>query len=194
MPATLKTRRFTVDEYYRMAAVGILDPHERVELIEGEIVQMAAIGSRHAECVDRLARLFIRGIGDRGTVRIQNPVRLSSHSEPEPDVTVVRRRPEGYAAHHPGPRDVLLVVEVAETTLPFDLLVKAPLYATAGIGEYWVVDIEGDRIEAYRQPGDGGYDATTRHGRGEALSPAAFPDLDVAVDEVLPPQTGEAAP
>jgi Uma2 family endonuclease len=141
LPATVTTRRFSVDEYHRMAEAGVLQPTERVELIEGKIVQMAAIGSRHAECVDRLNRILVQGIEDRGTVRVQNPVRLSDHSEPEPDIALVRPRPEGYADRHPGPDDALLIVEVADTTLTLDREVKMPLYARAGIPECWTVDL-----------------------------------------------------
>lgn len=187
MLATVATRRFTVDEYYCMAEAGIFAPGERVELIEGEIIPMAAIGSRHAEWVDRLNRLFVLGLGDRATVRVQNPVHLTSVSEPEPDIVVACRRPAGYAAHHPGPEDTILIVEVGDTTRALDRDVKGPLYAEAGIPEYWIVDLEEDRIDVHRRPDGGRYAEITRHGRGEVLRALAFPDLDVAVDDVLPP-------
>lgn len=187
MRATLTTRRFSVDEYYRMAEAGILDPGERVELIEGEIVRMAAIGSRHASCVNRLNRLLGRLVGDRAAVRIQSPVRLSEMSEPEPDVALVRPRADDYASAHPGPADVLLLIEVADATEGLDRTVKGPLYARAGIREYWLVDLPGDRMVVHREPGEGGYGRGSVHSRSEALRPDAFPDLEVAIADVLPP-------
>lgn len=194
MPATVTTRRFNVEEYHRMAEAGVLHPAERVELIEGEIVQMAAIGSRHAECVDRLTRLFVRGIEDQGTVRVQNPVRLSDHSEAEPDIALVRHRPEGYADRHPGPGDTLLIIEVAETTLAVDREVKIPLYARAGVPECWIVDLDADVALLYRTPQGREYAHAERHHRGERVRPGAFPHLHLAVDEILPPPRQPSGP
>jgi len=187
MQAILTTRRFNVDEYYRMAEAGILDPNERVELIEGEIVRMAAIGSRHASCVNRINRLLVPLVGDRALVQIQGPVRLSDMSEPEPDVALLRPRADDYASAHPGPADVLLVIEVADTTEGLDRAVKGPLYARAGIREYWLVDLAGDRITVHRKPGEGGFGRVSVHGRSETVRPEAFPDLEVAISDVLPP-------
>lgn len=186
MPVTTTTRPFTVDEYYRMAEAGILAPGERVELIEGEIVRMAAIGSRHAGTVMRLNRLLTKGVEARGLMAVQSPVRLDDLSEPEPDVGVLRPRADDYTATHPGPDDVLLVVEVADTTLTFDRDTKTPLYAAAGIPEYWLVNLPDDRIEVFREPAGEGYGRVTEHHRGDVLRPEAFPDLEVAVDVVLP--------
>jgi Uma2 family endonuclease len=186
MLVPLPRRRFTVDEYYRMAEAGILGAGERVELIEGEIIEMAAIGSRHASTVKRLNRLLIWGVGDRGVVQVQDPVRLSDLSEPEPDIAVLRPRVDDYAAAHPVPADVLLIVEVADTTVGFDREEKAPLYALAGIGEYWLVDLDADQIEVYRNPGAEGYRDVHRYASGDSLRPIAFPDLTLPVDAILP--------
>ena len=134
-----------------------------------------------------LNRLFVLGLADRATVRVQNPVHLSPVSEPEPDVVLARRRPWGYAEGHPGPEDTLLVVEVGETTLALDREVKGRLYAAAGINEYWIVDLEEDRIDVFRRPGDSRYAEIFGHRRGEVLRPLAFPELELAVDDVLPP-------
>jgi Uma2 family endonuclease len=131
MSVPVPKRRFTVDEYYRMAEAGILRPDERVELIEGEIIEMAAIGSRHAAFVKRLNRMLVRGVGARGVVSVQDPVRLSELSEPEPDLAVLEYRADCYAAAHPTPADTLLIVEVADTTLGWDRGRKAPLYAVS---------------------------------------------------------------
>ena len=186
MTSTVATRRFTVDEYYRMAEVGILAPGERVELIEGEIVPMAAIGSRHAGCVNGLTQFFVSGIAGRAVVAIQNPVRLNRRSEPQPDVAVLHPRSDRYAERHPHPEEVFLLVEVAETSAGYDRGTKAPLYARAGIREYWLVDLDAGVVEVHREPSEDGYGAVTRHLPGEALAPLAFPDFGLQVDEILP--------
>jgi Uma2 family endonuclease len=184
MATPLRTRRFTVDEYYRMADAGILGAHERVELIEGEIIRMEAIGSRHAATVTRLDRLF-QTLGGAALVWVQNPVRLSDLSEPEPDVALLQPKSDDYASAHPGPADTLLIVEVSDTTVGFDRGIKAPLYAVSGIREYWLVDIAAETIEVYREPGAAGYRDVTTHRRGEVLHPLAFADFDVPVDAIL---------
>lgn len=186
MSTTLTTRRFTVDEYYRMAEIGILRHGERVELIEGEIVRMEPIGSRHAACVTRLNHRFARALEDRVGVRVQLPVRLDDFSEPEPDIALVRSRPDFYADAHPGPDHVLLVVEVSETTVSFDTGRKAALYAESGIREYWVVDLPADAIVVHRDPEGPSYVSVERHHRGAVLRALAFPELEVPVDSVLP--------
>jgi Uma2 family endonuclease len=186
MSVPLTRRRFTVGEYYRMAETGILGPDERVELIEGEIVTMVAMGSRHAATVTRLTRLFISELGARAHVRAQLPVRLNDLSEPEPDLALVRPRPDDYASAHPGPADVLLIVEVADTTLAFDQKTKLRLYASSGIPEYWIVDLTADRIEVYREPGASGYRDVRRFQRDDTLHAAAFPDVEIAASAILP--------
>lgn len=188
MPATVTTRRFDVEEYHKMAEAGVFHPAERVELLEGEVVRMAPIGSRHAECVDRLTRLFVRGIEDQATVRVQNPVRLSDHSEPEPDIALVLRRPEGYADRHPVPDDTLLIIEVADTTLALDREVKIPLYARAGISECWIVDLVADRVVVHRTPRGREYTHAEHHHRGDWIRPGGFPGLRLAVEDIMPPR------
>lgn len=148
---------------------------------------MEAIGSRHAACVKRLNRLFGRLVTDRALVQVHNPVRLDDFSEPEPDVALVRPRADDYAEGHPGPDDTYLIVEVADTTVELDRDVKARLYATAGIPEYWVVDLPVERIDVRRTPEEDGYLEVSGHERGEVLHPATFPDIAVPVSEVLPP-------
>jgi len=185
MPVPLMRRLFTVDDYYRMAEAGILRHGERVELLEGEIVQMAAIGSRHAGCVNRLTRILVTGVGPEALVTVQNPVRLSDLSEPQPDVAVVRPRPDDYMERHPLPDDVLLVVEVADSSVPVDRERKAPLYATARIPEYWIVDLPAEVVEVYREPAEGRYRAVTRYGKGDRLTLLALPELQMGVEEIL---------
>jgi Uma2 family endonuclease len=177
-------RPFTVAEYYRMGEAGILTEGERVELIEGEIVQMPPIGDLHAWCVNRLTRLFILGVGDAAVVSVQNPFRLSNRSEPVPDVVVMRPRPE-FRGPHPTPSDVLLVIEVSDTTLHYDQRVKLPLYARELVPEVWIADLKGECIWVYSDPSGSGYGVTLILRRGDRIAPAAFPNLEVAVDDIL---------
>ncbi len=190
----LPRRRFTVDEYYRMAEAGILSPEERVELIDGEILQLSPIGDRHQACVDRLNQLFVRRAGDAAIVRVQGPIRLDDRTEPEPDLALLRPRPDFYASGHPRPRDVLLVVEVADTSLAYDRQIKLPRYAQAGIPEAWLLILAdpGDPragqvagLEVYREPSPHGYRSIRRYELGERLAPQALPDLPCTVDELL---------
>src|SRR5438552_12280642 len=146
----VRRRRFTVEEYHRMAEAGILSEDDRVELIEGEIVQMSPIGPRHSACVDRLNALFTSRLRRRAIVRVQNPIVLSRWTEPQPDLTLLRPRADFYAERHPGPADVLLAVEVAETSGVYDRGTKLALYARARIPEVWLVDVRGDRRRLVR--------------------------------------------
>jgi Uma2 family endonuclease len=181
----LKKRLFTAEEYYRMAEAGIISKDERVELIEGEVVAMAAIGSRHAASVDRLNYFLSQRVGGRALVRVQNPIRLDQFSEPQSDIALLRPRADFYAFAHPGPADVFLVVEVADTSVGFDRDVKTPLYARAGIPEAWLVDLTGDYIMVYRKPSVQVYQDVQCLQRGQSLFPEAFPDLILAVEDVL---------
>ena len=176
-------RLFTVEEYHRMAEVGIFHPGERVELIEGEIVQMSPIGPRHAGCVINATRLFITRLGDRAVVSPQNPVVIQPRSEPQPDLLLLRPRAISYSREHPIPEDVLLAVEVADTTVRFDRLVKARLYARAGIAELWLCLTADGIVEVYRAPGSDGYTSVTQRGSGQVVSPLAFPDVGFTVTD-----------
>ena len=182
MAVSVPRRLFTVDEYYEMARVGILKPDERVELLDGEIVRMNPIGSPHAWCVKRLTRIFY-GFEDRFIVSVQDPLRLNDRSEPEPDIVLVQLdTPED---RHPEPQDVLLVIEVADSSIRVDRRRKLPMYARAGIPEYWIVDLNTDRIENYRDPVRSRYRSVTLLARGDAVSPQFAPDLVVDVSTVL---------
>ena len=184
---TPQTRKFTVAEYYRMAEVGILKPDERVELIEGEIIVMAPIGPEHADDVNEFIAVFGPHSPGRFRISIQNPVHLADGSEPQPDAALLRVRPEGYRAAHPTPADVLLVIEVADSSLAYDREVKAHLYGRNNIPETWVRNLPEDCIERFTQPGPEGYAQHTVHHRGETLTPVSFPDLELAVEALLPP-------
>ena len=176
---------FTVDEYYKMAQAGILHEDDRVELLEGEIVEMAPIGSRHAACVKRLNHIFSQSLGGRAIIGVQDPARLSERSEPQPDLTLLRPRPDFYSASHPGPEDVLLLIEVADTTEDYDREIKMPLYALSGIAEVWLVALVSGVIEVYRDPSPDGYREVQRVQREQHISVQAFPDVILVLDEVL---------
>ena len=158
----------SVDAFHRMGETGILGPADRVELIEGEIIDMSPIGVLHAAIVARLASYFSQRLGNAGVVWCQNPLRLDDLSEPEPDIAILRPRADFYTTAHPGPADVLLVIEVADTSLAYDLGTKVPLYARHGIPEVWVIDAATRRTRVFCQPvggreagrpTDGGYAA-----------------------------------
>jgi Uma2 family endonuclease len=185
MAVRVERYRFTVDDYYRMLASGILTEDSRVELIRGEVVAMSPIGSRHAACVKRLVHMLGSQLFGRAILSVQDPVRLSEDTEPQPDVALLRPRADFYASGHPGPGDVLLVVEVAEASADYDRRVKVPLYGQAGIPEAWLVDLGAGVVEVYRRPGRRGYRRVERHGRGSVLTLQAWPDVQMAVDEVL---------
>ena len=185
MAAPLTTRRFTVDEYHRMAEAGILTEDDQVELLDGQIVPMSPIGSHHAGCVNRLTALFTHAAGNAVTVSVQNPVVLGRHHEPQPDLAVLRYRADGYGARLPEAADVLLVIEVTDTTTDRDRERKIPVYARTGIPEAWLVDLTADRIEVHREPTGGDYTQVTTVGRGAALTALALPGIRVSVDEIL---------
>jgi Uma2 family endonuclease len=185
MSQTRVHHRFSVDEYEQMTELGILTENDRVELIRGEILEKMTIGDRHAACTIRLNQLLSLAVAGRALVSIQNPIRLAD-SEPEPDVALLTPRPDFYASGKPRPADVLLIVEVADTTLEFDRDVKRPMYAEAGIGEYWIVNLVDDCLEVHRQPQpDGTYRDVQTLRRGQQADVAALPGLLVAVDDML---------
>ena len=168
-----------------MARAGILREDDRVELLDGEILEMTPISSRHAACVNRLTQLFSDQVKKRVIVSVQNPLRLGERSEPQPDLALLRARADFYARTHPGPEDVLLVVEVAETSGPLDREIKVPFYARAGVPAVWLVDLAEDCIEVSQRPTAQGYQEVRRVGRGERLTPHPFPDIELAAEEIL---------
>jgi Uma2 family endonuclease len=182
---TLQERLFTVEEFERIVEAGIFGADERVELIEGRIVQMNPIGDDHAWTVIRSTGVLTRGADIFPWV--QSPVRLSERTLPIADLSALR--PDVIQNRKPEPADILLVVEVANTSLAYDRQVKAALYARANIPEYWIVDIKGERVEAYRDPSPIGYRSIRLFARGERLAPEFKPDLLVDVDAILGPPT-----
>jgi Uma2 family endonuclease len=166
-----------------MMEAGILSESDHVELIDGEVVEVSPIGSRHAACVDRLNRLFNKL--EDVIVRVQSPIRLDDFSEPQPDITLLRPRPDFYAQRHPAPSDVLLVVEVADSSTEFDRVVKLPLYAEATISEFWLVNLPEEKIEVFSQADNNTYQESQEFGRGEFVTSRILPDLSLSVDSIL---------
>ena len=174
-----------VDDYYRLAREGFFQGKPGVELIEGGLAWMNAIGSPHAGVVNRLNGILVRAAGDRATVSVQNPVRLDRRNEPQPDVALLRPRADSYGTGHPSPGDVLLLIEVADSSLAFDRGRKRALYARFGIPEYWVVDIDGGQVEVCRDPVPTGYATLEPAGADAVLTVARLPDIAVPVRDVL---------
>jgi len=185
MSVQIERKWFSVDDYYRMAEAGILSEDDRVELIEGEVIKMSPIGKFHAACVKRLNELFTFLVGRTATVSVKDPIRLNDFSEPQPDLAVLKRRADFYSSGHPTPEDVLLIVEVADTSVQFDRMIKMPLYARAGIPEVWLVDIGRDLVEVYAHPVNGRYQDFREAKRGETLTASSLPTLVITVDEIL---------
>jgi Uma2 family endonuclease len=181
----LVRRRFTVDEYQRMAEAGILNRGDRVELIRGEIVHMTAVGHDHASILSRLMHLLFERLHRRAVLWPQNPLVILPDSEPEPDIIMLAWRDDFYRHALPRPEDVALLIEVADTSLRYDRHIKGPLYAEAGVRDYWIVDVVGDAIEVYRDPDAGRFRHTQRVGRSGTLTPLAFPDTPFAAVDVL---------
>ena len=178
-------RRFTADEYRRMAETGILAPDARVELIEGEIVDVSPSGSRHAACISRLSALMHARVGKSLIVRVQLPVQLGGGSIPEPDLAVVRHAEDFYASEHPTGDDVLLAVEVADSSIVLDARVKHHAYATARIPIYWLVDLTRDVVVVHLYPAGDRYTERQTMKRGATLSPSTLPGVEITVQEIL---------
>ena len=189
MPASLldspARRRFSVHEYYKMAEEGILKPDERVELIDGDIIVMCPIGSRHSGSVNRLTELLIQVLVSRAVVSVQSPIRLDERTEPEPDFAALKPRADYYSDSHPGPNDVFFLIEVMESSAAYDRGSKIKLYARFGISEVWLVDLRRKLIEIHRRPMDGIYKESLIITPGERFVPEAFPDVVFEVDAIL---------
>ncbi|MBA3945981.1 MAG: Uma2 family endonuclease [Herpetosiphonaceae bacterium] len=185
MATAVARRQFSVVDYHRMVKAGILGEDDRVELIAGEVLEMSPIGTRHAACVDRLNAFLTREAGANAIVRVQSPILLDDYSEPQPDLALLRVRDDYYMYAHPTPADVLLVVEVSDSSMTYDHEVKLPLYAEATIGEVWLVNIPTERIECYTQPVDGSYKVTDTLGRGQTLTSTVLPNLATAIDSIF---------
>ena len=177
--------RFTRTEYHRLAETGIIGPDARVELLDGEVFEMSPIGPQHGAIVDRLASFFTSHIAGRAICRVQGPVALDESSEPEPDLAILEHRGDYYASGHPCPRDVLLVVEVGDTSIDHDLGAKLRLYAGAGIREYWVIDLNRGVLIVHRDPRGDQYGSVREYDRTASVGPSALADLVLDLGDFL---------
>jgi Uma2 family endonuclease len=184
MSRKLAKHWINADEYERMGAAGVFPPGARFELVEGDIYEMSPIGSPHAACVKYLSRL-LNELGKDFIVSVQDPIRLDDFSEPQPDLALLRWREDFYRGAHPTAAEVLLVVEVADTTVVTDRTIKVPLYARAGIAEVWVVNIPEERVEIYTGPGGEAYQTVAEAGRGEQAQSPTVGALSVSVNELF---------
>lgn len=181
----LTAHRFTVEEFYRMAETGVIKPDARVELLDGQIIDMMPIGPFHGGVNKRLIRLFSNLSQGRWMVTAQDPVRLNRHSEPQPDLMLVKPAVDDYTSRHPIPEEVFLLVEISDSTLAFDRGEKLLAYGRAGIREVWIINLPEQTIEVYRDPHFVGYASTTILHAGDQAGPAAFPDVTTDVGALL---------
>ena len=185
MSSQTARRYFTIDEYHRMGEAGILREDDRVELIEGEILKMSPIGSRHAACVNRLNAKLTSLLLDRAVVSVQNPIVLGDFTEPQPDIAILRHRNDFYSSAHAGAAEVHFLIEVADTSIIYDRQGKLPIYALSEIPEVWIVDLSAEAVEVYTEPLRGAYQNSRAFRRGESVVPLRFPDLVIPVASIL---------
>ena len=184
---TSNLRMWTTEEYHRMAETGILNEDERVELLEGKIIWMSAKGTAHSSAVGRTDRLLQKCLGNQAWISIQDPVTLNQHSEPEPDIAIVKIDPLDYADHHPTPGEVYLIIEVADSSLKFDCETKGKVYAQEKIADYWVLDVLNRQLYVFREPSEEGYQTKAILDENSTISPLQFPDLQISILSMLPP-------
>jgi Uma2 family endonuclease len=184
-PAVLQRHRLTVDEYYRMGQAGVFAPDARVELIEGEVIDMAPIGSRHASAVKKLNALLSAAAGAGAIVAVQDPLRLSDASEPEPDLMLLRPRADFYAQAHPGPADVLLLIEVSDSTAAYDCGIKLDLYAKHRVTEVWIVDLDNNIVRFFRNSDGTAYTDITASETPRTTPVAALPGVTIDLSNLL---------
>ena len=185
MTLELLRRKFTIQEYHQMLDSGIIAMDERIELLKGEIIAMSPIGIKHAACVRRLNNILSQHLQGEAIIDIQNPLELDNLSEPQPDVALLKPRADFYATSHPQSKDIFLIIEVADKTVKSDREVKIPLYAENQIAEVWLVDINGESIEVYREPRNNKYQTVFCFRRGQTLSPLVFSPVNIAVKDIL---------
>lgn len=186
MAVQITRKRFTRDEYHKMAGAGILGEDDRVELVGGEIVQLTPIGKKHSSCLKRCNRFLGRAlVGEDVIIGIQDPVEIGGDFEPQPDASILRSRADYYADALPAPEDVLIVMEVADTSVAYDRDVKFPLYAQAGIPEAWLWDLPSQIVERHGDPSERGYRSILRASAGESIKSLVLPSLTIRVDDIL---------
>ena len=183
--ASLPHRKFSVEDYHRFIEMGIFKPEERLELWEGEFVEMSPIGKKHAGCVDAVSEMLKDFLNRQAIVRTQNPIVLKDFSEPQPDVCLLKRREDFYRQISATAQDVLLTMEVADSTVKYDRDIKFPKYAANGIQEAWLIDLENDRVEIHTQPTKNGYRLVKILHRGDIAESTVFAEIKIAVDDIL---------
>jgi Uma2 family endonuclease len=181
----LERKRFTVTEFQRMVETGILEEGSPYELLNGEIIHMATIGSKHAAKVDRISTFLNRKINDAIIVRVQNPIELGAFSQPEPDIAILRWQDDFYESGHPTAQDIYLLIEVSDTTLDYDRSTKLPIYAESGIAEYWIVNLPDNQIEVYRNPSGNAYQSIQTFTKDQTLTIELLPKITIAVNAIL---------
>jgi Uma2 family endonuclease len=185
MVLQLDRKRFTVTDFQSMIETGILEEGSPYELLNGEIFHMAAIGRKHAARVDRINSFLNRSLVNAMIVRVQNPIELGALSQPEPDIAVLRWQDDFYESGHPEPRDIYLLIEVSDTTLETDRTFKLPVYAEAGIAEVWIINLQDDCIEVYRNPSGTVYQSMQTFIKGQTLTIELLPGVSIESDEIL---------
>lgn len=185
MPVAVSKKLFTVHDYHRMGETGILREDDRVELIDGEIIAMSPFGPRHNAAVNRAMRALVMGVGDTAIVQSQGSVRLDLYREPQPDLVLLSPRADFYASRHAGPDDIMLIVEIADSSIEYDREVKARVYAGSGVREYWIADLGTGVVECCSEPRDGAYQSVRRYQRGELVAPESLPECRIAVEVLL---------
>ncbi|WP_299487773.1 Uma2 family endonuclease [Acaryochloris sp. IP29b_bin.137] len=185
MTVQILRKKFTVGQYHQMIESGILTDRDHVELIQGEIIEMSPVGRHHAACVDRLNELLVLKLFQKALIRVQSPILLSDHSEPQPDVSILQRREDFYDAGHPKPDDIFALVEVSDSTIEFDRDVKIPMYAQEHIPEVWLVNLNDTQVKRYCQPITTTYQQLQIFNLGEMLSFQAFPDVPIEINQIF---------
>ncbi|MFB2895583.1 Uma2 family endonuclease [Aerosakkonemataceae cyanobacterium BLCC-F50] len=188
-----QAKRFTLEEYHKLTEIGFFHEDDRIELIRGEIIEMAAKGTAHETCISKLLRELVRLLGDAATLRCQSPILLLNSSEPEPDFAIVKNTTDEYLSAHPEPSDVLLIIEISDSTLNYDRDVKLPLYAEVGIPDYWIFNLFDNQLEAHSEPfqnsqGNFGYKIRRIVLPNGAIALPCFPDLSLDLSRVFPPK------
>ncbi len=186
LPDWVARRPISIADYYRMAEAGILAGSERVELIEGQIIPMAPIGSEHGGRVNTLTRLLVMACGERALVTVQNPIRLGGWSEPQPDLAILKPRTGDYSDRHPAADDIVLLIEVADSSLTYDTRVKTGLYARHGVAELWIVDVKRRSVTVHRNRVEGVYSTVSEATGQDRLTIAALPDVSLQVSQLFP--------
>lgn len=184
-PVEMPRRRFTIREFEKMIRIGVLKEDERIELINGEIIKMSPIELPHMVCVTKLNHLFFRLVDTKAHIWVQNAIRLPNNARPQPDVMLLKWRDDFYGGKHPTVGDVFLIVEVADSSLNYDRKVKGPRYASAGIQEYWIVNISKSKVEVYSSPTKSGYETVRTVGKGETLPLPGGLEGNISLDDIF---------